>query len=694
MLFALCEADAATPQVVQRGTAVSAAAAPGAARPATAARLPSIRTSATPAAETPAEIPAAAEETPAAAQITTTDFSEMFSGQPGAIERGNSALAEQIRAQRALIDSDASSSQAKETAAALSAGTGNACDRDLRKCMQDRCGNDFSKCAGDGDTVWGDRIESCGRTTKCSGRELSVFAAEIKADRDASALLAGYNEIMTCGARFNQCMLDRCGGAGFRKCLSRSGEDAAINACRARAEECRTADSGLQPRARELLAALRVQAESDAVKWEQQLYAMRDEMRGECRMIGGIFDDRSLQCMFTVEMFAKDIEGPAASRVLASGLSYMCTPEWFGVDIMTYMENAARYEREQQGAINAFMGAGLGTAAGMVASGAISRAMNTQKAQNAVKAAEVKPAAEIPQVTSMEKLAETETPSVEPQTNDNAKVLKTINASQINENGSPDNSDLPDETESVPTPEPKPYSSELPKTDCYILVDKKEKEQTGFSINEKHLLEGDRGLKCARKGEWQPFCMQNGNEFEAGDSVDCNNGKDICTAQGWTGCIPKLINISSDTLFESGQFTLKSAVTQTLDNVKTSLENAIKAAKSNSTSICFVIIGHTDRTAVKPNIFFNTNQELSLKRAMTVRDYIRLNATNSIIIGKGEQECTLQGDQPSCRKVEIRTEFQNCDFVSPTSYAVQTSAPAPPPNNKETAQSSTDANGL
>ena len=55
--------------------------------------------------------------------------------------------------------------------------------------------------------------------------------------------------------------------------------------------------------------------------------------------------------------------------------------EWFGTNVTTFKENAYRETRAQTGASSAMLGSGVGTAVGLVTSGAINRAIDTQKAK-------------------------------------------------------------------------------------------------------------------------------------------------------------------------------------------------------------------------------------------------------------------------------------------------------------------------
>lgn len=296
-------------------------------------------------------------------------------------------MAELIRKQRAAYDAqDAASTASQSMQTALATGQ-NACDVALRKCMQEKCGNDFSKCSGDTDTTWGNKIDSCRLNTECTGEEYSMFAAEIKADRDMAAQLSQYNEIIDCGNRYNDCIITQC-GTTFSKCLGKTAGDNAIKACETIANNCTQQDSGLAGRVMQVFGTLRQDAEVQVKADEERLYALRDQMRNQCQAMGAMFDDRSLDCVYTVEFYAGDDSTLFASKKAYAGNSFSCTPNWFGIDVTTFMENAYRLTRSETSATSAFMGAGLGVAAGSITSGAIDRAIDRSKAEKALKDAE------------------------------------------------------------------------------------------------------------------------------------------------------------------------------------------------------------------------------------------------------------------------------------------------------------------
>ncbi len=312
----------------------------------------------------------------------TSQFDDIFS-ETTTGDTGDNTLAEQIRAQRAALDA----ADATNTATKAISGGANACDSGLRACMKKKCGDDFSKCAGDGDTIWGDKMESCKRDLPCTGHEFQLLSAEIKGDRDINAQLSLYNSIVDCGNKYNDCIITEC-GTTFTKCLGKSAGDKAISACAKIAKSCTEQDSGLAARAMEAFGALRENAEIMVKRDEERLYELRDKMGETCQRLGAMFDERTLDCVYTVNFYGGEDNTLYASKKRYAGSTFDCTPNWFGIDVTTFMENAMRLTREQTAASSAMLGSGLGMAAGAVTSGAIDRAVDTKKAKNALKDAE------------------------------------------------------------------------------------------------------------------------------------------------------------------------------------------------------------------------------------------------------------------------------------------------------------------
>ena len=298
----------------------------------------------------------------------------------------DNSFAEQIRKQREARNAAAARDAA--TAAqqgALKSGS-NVCDKDLRECMKEKCGDDFIKCATDGDTIFGDKLNSCKRNTTCSGEEFTLFSKEIKADRDLNVRLLSYENVVECGNQYNACLVNECGKT-FDKCLGKTAADSAIQKCSVIATDCKEADSGLASRFGTAIGKLRGSAEANVKKDEERLYKLRDLMSKQCKSLGATFDERSFDCVYTVNFFAGDGQNkPTASRKAYAGSSFTCMQEWFGINATTFKENAYRETRSQTAASSAMLGAGLGTAAGLVTSGAIDRAVTTQKAKKDFKA--------------------------------------------------------------------------------------------------------------------------------------------------------------------------------------------------------------------------------------------------------------------------------------------------------------------
>lgn len=315
----------------------------------------------------------------------TSQFNNVLSEMgANATDSSNSELAETIRRQRALLDAQAD--KANATGDASNITTANVCDAALRKCMAEKCGADFTKCASDSTTVWGNKMDACRRNTKCTSHEYTMLAPEILADRNTNIETAYYKSVIDCGDRYNSCVFGICGKT-LEKCLSKSAGDSAIAKCKSIADACREQDSGLSSRVMSIFGDMRTVATADAQKQEKRLYELRDLMRTQCTRFGAMFDERTLDCVYTVNFFAGTDNTLMASKKLYSGDTFQCTPDWFGVDITTYMENAQRLTRSQTSASAAAMGAGLGTAASLWTSGAVMRGIDTQNAEKQAKEA-------------------------------------------------------------------------------------------------------------------------------------------------------------------------------------------------------------------------------------------------------------------------------------------------------------------
>ena len=298
-------------------------------------------------------------------------------------DNNDSQLAEKIRQQRAAFNAQSAKTDvATKTKSAMSSGK-NECDQKLRACIKSKCGDDFSKCAGDTDTSWGNKMDLCRMDTTCTGEEYALFTKEIKADRDMNARLASYTSIVNCGNEYNNCIITECGKT-FTNCLGKTAGDKAVQKCSKIANKCKEQDSGLSSRMMEAFGNLRGNAEKAIARDEQRLYDLRDAMRETCDRLGAMFDERSLDCVYTVNFYAGEDGDLYASRKAYAGSTFNCTQEWFGVDLTTFMENAFRLTRAQSSASSAALGAGVGMAAGAITSGAIGRAVDRAKAERAL----------------------------------------------------------------------------------------------------------------------------------------------------------------------------------------------------------------------------------------------------------------------------------------------------------------------
>lgn len=320
------------------------------------------------------EVKEESKEEPVIIEDKSDDFSSILNKENDRDQDSSkNNLRDTIRAQRALLDTPDTKN--------VQYGTGaNFCDMNLRKCMIQKCGSDFLKCSLDSDTIWGDKMESCKRDSKCNGQEYTKLSIEIKADRDQNIMLSSYNETINCGIKYNSCMIKGC-GIKFEKCLSRKESEKVISDCESITKECKAIDSGLRSRFEESFASIRNKERDNVILQEKHLYELKDKMKTTCNTIGAMFDERTLDCVFTASFYANNVDTPMSSKKIYAGSSFSCTPEYFGVDVTTYKENAYRETRAAKGATSSFLGAGLGIAAGAITSGAISRAIDKYKAE-------------------------------------------------------------------------------------------------------------------------------------------------------------------------------------------------------------------------------------------------------------------------------------------------------------------------
>ena len=105
----------------------------------------------------------------------------------------------------------------------------------------------------------------------------------------------------------------------------------------------------------EAFGALRENAEVMVKRDEERLYELRDKMAETCNRLGASFDERTLDCVYTVNFYAGEDGTLYASKKRYAGSTFDCTPNWFGIDVTTFMENAMRLTREQTSASSAIV---------------------------------------------------------------------------------------------------------------------------------------------------------------------------------------------------------------------------------------------------------------------------------------------------------------------------------------------------
>ena len=280
-----------------------------------------------------------------AATSRTNKFQQAMSTVSGTVtDTSESDRANKIQQQRAMYES-----VGNQTTSTQNISGAAKCDNDLRKCMAGKCGEDFTKCKNDSSTIWGDKISSCRRQTQCTAHEYELLAPEILADRDANVSMSYYNAVINCGNKYNNCIFTAC-GTGLNKCLGKSDGDQAISKCASIARDCREQDNGLAARAMSAFGDLRKIATNRVSRDEARLYELRTLMRETCNRFGAMFDERTLDCVYTANFFAgEDATTPMASKKLYAGDTFQCNADWFGIDVTTFKENAYRRTRAQIG---------------------------------------------------------------------------------------------------------------------------------------------------------------------------------------------------------------------------------------------------------------------------------------------------------------------------------------------------------
>lgn len=116
------------------------------------------------------------------------------------------------------------------------------------------------------------------------------------------------------------------------------------------------------------------------------------------------------------------------------------------------------------------------------------------------------------------------------------------------------------------------------------------------------------------------------------------------------------IVLPAKNLFALGKSTLTSAAKNTITSFASQVKTAV--ATGDSSDYCITVVGHTDKTG---NAQLNYN--LSVNRANAVKEALilaGLSVQNIQASGRGQTECTMNGAQESCRKVDITYRDSKC----------------------------------
>ncbi len=116
------------------------------------------------------------------------------------------------------------------------------------------------------------------------------------------------------------------------------------------------------------------------------------------------------------------------------------------------------------------------------------------------------------------------------------------------------------------------------------------------------------------------------------------------------------IVLPAKNLFALGKSTLTSAAKNTITSFASQVKTSV--ATGDSSDYCITVVGHTDKTGnAKLNYNLSENRANAVKEALISAG---LSVQNIQASGRGQTECTMNGAQESCRKVDITYRDSKC----------------------------------
>ena len=116
------------------------------------------------------------------------------------------------------------------------------------------------------------------------------------------------------------------------------------------------------------------------------------------------------------------------------------------------------------------------------------------------------------------------------------------------------------------------------------------------------------------------------------------------------------IVLPAKNLFALGKSTLTSAAKNTITSFASQVKTPV--ATGDSSDYCITVVGHTDKTGnAKLNYNLSENRANAVKEALILAG---LSVQNIQASGRGQTECTMNGAQESCRKVDITYRDSKC----------------------------------